>query len=157
MNTRKTSFPDYPDYVDNQTFLSYREKQIWQQVGQRVGHFMEEKFLEALDVEKDPELTLPDWFVSVRLATPEEDYRRGIDVVAQMDVGPLFIQLKSSQTNVHRFRLKHQSRTRIAIIVVKPEDSVATIRKKFFQAAEMERAWLWKRRRREHNSKQNSK
>ena len=50
MNTRKTSFPDYPDYVDNQTFLSYREKQIWQQVGQRVGHFMEEKFLEALYV-----------------------------------------------------------------------------------------------------------
>ncbi|MEK7081724.1 MAG: hypothetical protein AAB537_00850 [Patescibacteria group bacterium] len=140
-----------PAYIDNNVFLDRHEKEIWWEVAQRVGHFMEEKFLEALNPDKDPSLILPDWFISVRLATPEEDHR-GMDVVVRMDVGPLFIQLKSSRTNVDRFQLKHRGRTRIAIIVVKPEDSVTTIRKKFFQAATRERAWLWKRRRREQVS-----
>lgn len=125
--------------------FNLRERRAWKQVEQRVGHFIEEQLIEALDQNKNPNLELPAWYVSSRLATPEEDHR-GIDVVVQTkDVGCFFLQVKSSLTFVAKFLLG-KTRTRIAIVVIRPNDSVETIRNKFFKAARMEREWLKKRR-----------
>ena len=125
--------------------FNVEEKRIWEQIGQKVGHLIEERLIEALDPTKDPTLELPSWYVSSRLTTPEEDHR-GIDVVVQTtDVGCFFLQVKSSPTFVQKFLLG-KTKTRIAIVVIRPNDSVATIRNKFFKAARMEREWLKQRR-----------
>lgn len=43
------------------------------------------------------------WLKSVRRATADED-ARGIDIVADSDVGKLYLQVKSSRQGAYRFR-----------------------------------------------------
>jgi len=125
--------------------FSKEEHETWEQVGQEIGHLIEKQLIEVLDHKKDETLVLPGWFVSARLATPRED-RRGIDVVVETnDLGCFFLQLKSSPAFVAKFLLG-KTRTRIAVVVIRPNASTETIRNKFFQAAKLERQWLKKRR-----------
>ena len=57
------------------------------------------------------------WFRGVRLATKKED-SRGIDaVVATSSIGPLFIQVKSSQGGVRHFE-KRRRRALVTVIIV---------------------------------------
>jgi hypothetical protein len=56
------------------------------------------------------------WITSVRLATKAED-ACGIDVVVETDVGPLYLQSKSSPKEAQRFRQKKRSRLIVAVVV----------------------------------------
>lgn len=59
------------------------------------------------------------WFKGARLATPEED-AKGADVVVETsDLGPLFLQAKSSKTGARAFRKK--GRPLLVEVIVVPE------------------------------------
>ena len=56
---------------------------------------------------------MPHWLYSARLATKKED-AAGIDIVAESDVGPLYLQVKSSRRGV----LEHRQKSRRKLIGV---------------------------------------
>lgn len=68
------------------------------------GFQSESAVLRALS---DPTIQKPLWFRSVRRATADEQ-PKGIDVVVESDVGPLFLQVKSSQLFAQRFKQKRR-------------------------------------------------
>ncbi|TSC67771.1 MAG: hypothetical protein CEO19_40 [Parcubacteria group bacterium Gr01-1014_73] len=133
-------------YVDpKRSIFSPSEEQVWVDISDKVGHLIERQFIDAINQESRPDLKWPDWYVSARLATRDKDHR-GIDIVVQTkDLGCFFVQVKSSRRYVTRFLLK-STRTRIAVVVIEPKDTAQTMRRKFFQAARLERQWLKKRR-----------
>lgn len=132
--------------VDPDRFLfSPSEEQVWVDIGDKVGHLIERQFVDAINQKSRPDLKWPDWYVSARLATRDNDHK-GIDIVVQTkDLGSFFIQVKSSPRYVARFLL-NSTRTRIAVVVIGTKDTAQTMRRKFFQAARLERQWLKKRR-----------
>lgn len=60
------------------------------------GAWNERRVLNALSSEP------PAWVLETRAGTTDED-RRGIDVVVSTDVGPLYLQVKSSRKGAERF------------------------------------------------------
>ncbi len=56
---------------------------------------------------------MPHWLFTVRIATAQED-AGGIDIVADSDVGPLYLQVKSSRRGV----LEHRQKSRRKLIGV---------------------------------------
>jgi hypothetical protein len=72
--------------------------------------------------------TRPPWMQDVRKATPEED-RDGIDVVVESDVGKLYVQVKSSAVAKVAFQDKRR-RARVAVVVVRPNDSKSDLLRK---------------------------
>ena len=68
-----------------------------------------------LAVEKTLATLGPPNVLSWRRATPKED-RNGIDFVVETPVGPLFLQVKSSQTGAAKF-LERPRKTRIEVVV----------------------------------------
>lgn len=68
----------------------------------------------------DPSFDRPDWFQGVRRATSEEDARQ-IDIVVSSDVGPLYLQVKSSRIFAIRFEETRRS-TLIGVIIVSQDE-----------------------------------
>jgi hypothetical protein len=54
----------------------------------------------------------PPWFQGVRRGTPEED-RSGIDIIVDSDLGPLYIQVKSSDHKAEFFQRRHADEERL--------------------------------------------
>lgn len=77
-------------------------------------------------------MTLPEWVLSVRHGTDYED-RNGIDLVAETDIGPFYIQIKSSGSGAKGFRPRRQ---KIAVIVVTPTMPESLIRARLIAAIE---------------------
>ena len=84
------------------------------ELGDRAEEVVEEAFKKA-----ELEGTLPDWFFSYEHNTKysKEDYK-GLDFVFTTDVGPVFIQVKSSKFGKRKFDRNHTFRHRIKIRTV---------------------------------------
>ena len=78
-------------------------------LGNARGQETERRAVNAMATRRD---AWPPWLVGVRRATEEED-QRGVDLVAQSDVGDIGIQVKSS----HRGAARH-SRRHVPVVVV---------------------------------------
>lgn len=59
----------------------------------------------------------PDWVLSARMATPEEGMRE-IDAVVESDVGPLYLQVKSSRSQARKGK-DRRWRKRIGTVVIR--------------------------------------
>lgn len=79
----------------------------------------------------DPSFVRPVWLRSVRRATSEEDLRK-IDVVVTTDVGPLYLQVKSSQVFAIRFEERRRS-TLIGVIVASYDEDPRVINDRAMQ------------------------
>ncbi len=90
---------------------------------------VEDSFKESVDV--------PNWFHSIRKSTIDEDHR-GIDfIVETKDMGPIFLQIKSSKTGAKNFIKKYGARAKtIALVVIRDADNNFFIRMKIFSAIE---------------------
>lgn len=107
-------------------------------VSRKLGHLGNErgrkaevrlcKFVEQIAVLPDAALGRP-WVYSARLATREED-RRGIDVVVSTDVGPLYLQSKSSSKDAQRFRAKRRP-ILVEVVVAAAQDDTLMRRVRF--------------------------
>ena len=73
--------------------------------GNRLGQEREKKVVEILS--REDRL---DWITSVYRGTQEDD-ANGIDVIVEtIDAGKLFLQIKSSSTEVRKFKRKYEKR-----------------------------------------------
>lgn len=79
----------------------------------------------------------PDWFSGIHLGTSEQQ-QQGIDcVVETTDMGPLFVQVKSSERGAEDFRTSKGHRAdSIAVVVIKSSMSHAKVRGKVIGALE---------------------
>ena len=91
-------------------------------IGKKKGRDGEDRILLVLKNSQD---SWPGWLKSVRLATKEED-KKGCDIVADTDVGNLYLQIKSSITGVKEFK-RRQRKKMIAILISRPEMSQTQI------------------------------
>jgi hypothetical protein len=80
----------------------------------------------------------PAWVLGARRASPEED-ASGIDVVVESDVGPLWLQVKSSYFGKARFLAK-APRPGIGVVVIMPYDPEAAVRVKVYSELGRRRA-----------------
>jgi Double-stranded RNA binding motif len=69
----------------------------------------------------DPLEPLPMWILGARIATKDED-SHGIDVVVATDCGPMWLQVKSSQSGKKKHEKKYPDAP-IAVVVVQPDDT----------------------------------
>ncbi len=81
---------------------------------------------------------MPSWVKSIRRATHEEDHQ-GVDLVAEIDTGPVKIQVKSGWKRAREFQRDHPD---IPVFVVGPEDSEEYVRRKLLNLLRQERAKL---------------
>jgi len=86
------------------------------EIANEKGFGNELKVVEAL--QESP--TKPKWIHEVRKATQEED-AQGVDVVVTTDVGPLFLQVKSSHLGAEIFKQNNRKK-KIGVLVVKARD-----------------------------------
>jgi len=63
------------------------------------------------------ELETPDWVLSVRAATPEEDAQQK-DVIVLTDKGEIGVQVKSGLTSLNKFK-RNPANSMIAVVMVK--------------------------------------
>lgn len=68
------------------------------------------------------------WMQNHRLATKPED-AKGIDVVVNTSIGPLYIQVKSSRTGVRHYK-ERRRKARVVIVIIEPEMTDEKIREK---------------------------
>lgn|SRR5579885_790227 len=108
------------------------------QIAKDRGALAEDKVVEAL--QDDP----PGWLVSARKGTPEED-KQGRDVIVETsDLGPFYLQVKSSKTGAKNFD-KHQDR--LHVLVVAPGERVDSLRTRLHKVLkELRRAEVRRRR-----------
>jgi len=92
-----------------------RIRKIIGSVAQKKGRDGESRVLLAL---QNAQSTWPNWLKSIRKATNTED-KKGCDLVADTDVGQLYLQIKSSQTGVKKFG-QRQRKKMIAVMLSKP-------------------------------------
>lgn len=97
------------------------------------GRTAEERTLMAVELIS----TNISWVLGGRLATKKED-ARGIDVVAETPIGPLYIQVKSSHCGAHRYKRKRR-KARVIIVIIEPEMSDVKIREKVTGALHVQR------------------
>jgi hypothetical protein len=74
----------------------------------------------------------PAWLLGARRASQEED-AGGIDIVVDSDVGPLWLQVKSSVYGKARFLAK-APRPGIGVVVITPYDPDEAVRAKVYSA-----------------------
>ncbi len=91
-------------------------------------------------------ILLPPWLESVRAATREED-AKGFDVIFKTkDLGPIFLNVKSSDRNGRNFAWrqtqKGNTRTRIIVFVVWPQQKSEELRRCILVQIEAERKHL---------------
>ena len=102
-------------------------------VGRARGRENEERLLAAvLSIVGQTE-----WIRGARMGSPEED-RRGIDLVVDTNVGPLFLQAKSSRDAASRFRAS-RGHTLIGVVVVSL-DAVTTGRRAITELSKLRAA-----------------
>lgn len=88
---------------------------------------------------------LPKWIRSVRLATSRED-ARGIDLVIETElIGPLYVQIKSSQYGARMYRTKKR-RARTVIVVVPEHMPDSKLREKLLGAIHFTRREIKRQR-----------
>ncbi len=71
------------------------------------GEQQEQRLVKILSQYLEHDTDVPPWLHRIALGTHEQDHQ-GIDVVATTDVGPLFIQVKSSEIFKRHFEAEHQ-------------------------------------------------
>lgn len=71
----------------------------------------EQRLVDILRQFLEHSLNRPPWFIDAQLGTLVQD-REGIDVVITSDVGPLFLQVKSSDIFKRKFESEHTRRRR---------------------------------------------
>ena len=92
-------------------------KQDLGRVETRKGKLAEQRVLEAINTFAVTNVISEPWFKSARLATWQED-ARGIDLVIEtVDIGILYLQVKSSWIAVRRYQEKHPGMV-IAVVVI---------------------------------------
>ena len=98
-----------------------RSKTQWQagrrqsfdgRLGNKVGDRSEARVLRILT-----ELETPNWFLSARAATPEEDAQQK-DVIVLTDKGEIGVQVKSGKTSFIKFK-RNPANSMIALVMVK--------------------------------------
>jgi hypothetical protein len=114
------NYPEAPTLQTAYHFLTLQFKRDAGMRGQQKGIHAERRLLSIL--ESHP---YPPWMYGVRPATKEED-ERGIDIVVTTDVGPIYIQVKSSWNGMSSFFRKRR-KAMIAVIVVNDRISDAKI------------------------------
>jgi hypothetical protein len=127
-----------------EVFLRWREEQhrINGRLANQKGKLAEKRVF--LAVEKlSTEYT---WIHSARLATLKED-ARGIDVVVETPIGPLYIQVKSSPRGVRHYKSKRR-KARVIMVIVKPEMDDRKLRDKVSGALHVQRNHILEIRRR---------
>lgn len=92
-------------------------KQDLGRVETRKGKLAEQRVLEAINTFAVTNVVSEPWFKSARLATWEED-TKGIDLLIEtLDIGVLYLQVKSSWKSARRYREKYP-RMVIAVVVI---------------------------------------
>lgn len=88
----------------------------------------------------------PGWYYGFRPATLEED-RAGVDLIAEIDIGDVPIQIKSSVCGMQHHHQRYSGK-RIACLIVTDHLSRAQIQHQFFVRLEEFRARFFKEARR---------
>jgi hypothetical protein len=127
-----------------EVFLRCREEQhrVNGKLANQKGRLAEERVFRAVEI-LSTEFT---WIHSTRLATKQED-ARGIDVVAETPIGPLYIQVKSSPRGVRHYKSKRR-KARVIIVIVTPEMEERKLRDKISGALHVQRNHIMELRRR---------
>ncbi len=84
----------------------------------------------------------PVWLLGARICTEEED-AQGIDVVVETDIGPVYLQVKSSYDNAKKF-LRRWPQRNVGMVVVRPQDDQETIFNKALDSAAKQRSQVLK-------------
>jgi len=114
-------------------------------IGQERGRRTEDRFTAAFKG-----VAVPKWCHCVAPATPEQE-GQGIDKIMWTDVGPVYIQLKSSRRGKQEHQ-RHYPRRPIGVVILNSDDSDETIRQKALSAAgELRKRFLNKRVRSNRN------
>ncbi len=108
-----------------------------------VGYEREERLKAAL--RKIPPGS-PPWYYGFREATREED-RCGIDIIAEIDVGDIPFQVKSSRAGFHK-HLAHHAGEHIPVLVVWSNDSYDFLSQKFLILLDEQRSRQFREARR---------
>lgn len=91
----------------------------------------------------------PDWFVSaVKQPKYKRNDRNGIDVIINTtDFGPIYVQVKSSESAARRFAQKRPNRLKkIVVVVVEDSDSDEQLHQKLFKVVgQMRKKYLQKK------------
>jgi hypothetical protein len=96
--------------------------------------------------------TLPSWFKDHREATKEED-EQGIDLVINShDLGPLYIQIKSSRRGEIKFLDKGRRSRLIEVIVIRANETKKMVLEKILEACEKIRTQILERRGQKNNA-----
>ncbi|OGG45353.1 hypothetical protein A2673_04105 [Candidatus Kaiserbacteria bacterium RIFCSPHIGHO2_01_FULL_50_13] len=94
--------------------------------GKRRGKENEQRLIDAYEAARHAK-QLPTWLTVVRPATKTEDYHQKTDAVAITDVGPIHIQIKSSERACAAFMETGYGRYILCVVVhdnESPEDLV---------------------------------
>lgn len=87
-------------------------RNLLKQVRKERGYAGEQRVLIALEGNRT---SWPEWLISIRKATEDEDIR-GCDIVAETDVGKLYLQIKSSKVGIEKFHKRNRKKMIAAII-----------------------------------------
>ena len=126
-------------------YISHMGRRINQVANER-GRSVEQRSLAVLNRSLDPTLgPLPDWLKDVRAATPEER-RQGKNLVADTDIGKVFVNVTSSRGFADAFDTRRRP-TRISAVVAAPLDD-PRLRNALVQAFARDRDAILQRRKR---------
>ncbi len=110
-------------------------------VNQVRGGTNELRFFQAIQA---PSWNKPSWYRSVRRATKDED-SRGIDAIAQTDIGSIEIQIKSSFSGLAEHQKRHGNDQ--VIIVVSDHLGICEIQRRFAREVSRKRHAVLQQRR----------
>lgn len=117
------------------------EKKTRGYVNQVRGGTNELRFFQAI---QSPSWSKPSWYRSVRRATQDED-SRGIDAIAQTDIGSIEIQIKSSFSGLAEHQKQHGNDQ--VIIVVSDHLGICEIQRRFVREVSRKRQSVLQQRR----------
>ena len=115
----------------NRAGMSGRFRMIFRKIALERGKTNEEKVSRAFDSFNG----VPEWFLSIEKAPWKLD-RQGVDhIVKTLDVGDIYLQVKSSRRGQKEFE-RRRRRKRIAVVVVNNYDTDEELRAKVVAAAD---------------------
>lgn len=95
----------------------WRLRDAFRQVAQQLGDSAERHVHEAFDNAKSRGV-LPDWITEwERTDKNSKMDHLGVDIIFLTDVGPIFVQVKSSKPNARQFLFEHAEDKTIVVIV----------------------------------------
>lgn len=95
-----------------------RDSAYWQEAN-KVGIESEQRFFEAFEEHRSE---WPGWLKSIRRATSKED-RMGYDAFAELDIGFLPIQIKSSEAGLDKFLRQYSHSHAVGVVVSRTSTS----------------------------------